>query len=318
MVKRVEVGFIIIACILAILWFLNPNDNYEPLIVLLILLSSLVVGLSHRSAKKITADPSPDEIEKESSFRGLWKRYKQRFNKNRGKRAVLHPSESASFFAERFSQAFPGVRSTMWFEEKEAVKRLKVLLQEPLSFKSGNSINSPIWWWGDGNLQIERFRVLNSETVLLDTKELMVNRVAAVYSTSYKKLFVYVEAKAMPQTGLYEWSEDQIERCISDYGYAHEEYSIYKNKHFLTRAEHDDNATIINGKHVNLNGADELRERYITPYNFVIASHLSPINNNDFDEILCDDLRKILSDNSEISNLANKVKRLPAARVHWS
>lgn len=230
----------------------------------------------------------------------------------------LPSSESAAFFDERFALAFPGIRSITWFEGKEAVTRLKLLLQEPLVFKGeGNSITTPIWWWkGFGDLQISKFKVLDKETILMNNKELLINKIAAVYSGSYKQLFVYVEAKAMSPTGVYEWNDELIKSSIACTGYAKEEYSIYKKKHFLTREEHDDGAAIIKGKHVRLYGEDELRERFLSPYNFVIAPHDSPINNLKFDEILDESLNGILTGVITVEDLKCHVAQLPNARIH--
>ena len=317
--KKLEIILIAIASVIAIFWFFNPTGNFEPVIVFLTLAATLGTEIYRRKTKtRPVGNSSEDESKNklEMVISKLWDKLKQLLRISKTQKRFLHSSESAAFFAERFGQAFPGIRSTTWFKEQEAVKRLKVLLQKPLSFKAENSITTPIWWWRYGNLQITRFRALNKETVLLDTKELLINRIAAVYNSSYKRLFVYVEAKAMPPTGLYEWSEEKIKEWVVESGYAWEEYSVYKNKHLLTRAEHDDNAAIIKGKHVKLNGADELRERYITPYNFVIASHHSPINNPDFDSILCESLNGVLANEVDISDLADQVNQLPNARIY--
>ena len=227
----------------------------------------------------------------------------------------LGTSDSAAFFAQRFSEAFPGVRKITWYEQREAVKRLKVLMQEPFVFKNDHGYTTPIWWWRDGNLQIPSFRVLSKGSVLLDTKELQIKRIAAVPSGEYYRAFVYIEATPMKPCGAYEWNEEKIQQWISDHGYAWEEYGLYKGKHVVTRAEYDDNAAVIRGKLVRLDGDVELRERYITPYNLVIAPHLSPINNPDFDSTLRALMDRMLTNNAEISELEEKVRHLPKHRV---
>lgn len=231
--------------------------------------------------------------------------------------ARLGTSESAAFFAQRFAEAFPGVRQIKWYDHAEAVKRLKVLLRDPLVFKNDHGYTTPIWWWRDGNLQIPSFRILSKNTVLLDTKELQIKRIAAVPSSDYYRAFVYIEAAPMKPCGLYEWDEEKIQKWVSDHGYAWEEYGLYKGKHHVNRAEYDDNAAIISGKLVKLDGDVELRERYITPYNFVIASHLSPINNMIFDSKLCDLLDGMLAGDTDIIELKEEVRRLPKSRA-WS
>lgn len=227
----------------------------------------------------------------------------------------LSTSESAVFFAQRFAEAFPGVREISWYERAEAVKRLEVLLREPLIFKNDHGYTTPIWWWRDGNLQIPSFRVLSKDTVLLDTKELQIKRVAAVPSSEYYRAFVYIETAPMEPCGAYDWDDEKIQQCISNHGYACEEYGLYKGKHVVDRAEYDDNAAVIRGKLVRLNGDVELRERYITPYNLVVAPHLSPINNTSFDSTLCDLLDGMLAGDADITELKEEVRRLPKPRV---
>ena len=89
----------------------------------------------------------------------------------------------------------------------------------------------PIWWWRDGNLGIHRFHVLKSPLILLGIMELEINRIAAVYSQSYYKCFVYIEAAPQPPTGVYDWEEDKRERYMNTCGYVDEEYGLYKNKY---------------------------------------------------------------------------------------
>jgi len=227
----------------------------------------------------------------------------------------LPSSQSASFFAQRFAEAFPGVRQVTWYDRREAVKRLKVLLQEPLVFKSDHGYTIPIWWWRDGNLQISSFRTLSKDVVLLDTKELKINRIAAVPSREYYRSFVYLEADPMEPCGAYDWSAAEIQQCVADHGYAWEEYGLYKCKHVVNRAEYDDNAAVIRGKLVKLDDDAELRERYITSYNLVIAPHLSPINNNSFDSRLRAFMDRMIKGDAEIEELKEEVRKLPKPRA---
>jgi hypothetical protein len=79
---------------------------------------------------------------------------------------------STVFFYNRFCSAFPGVRGVEWFAGKDAIKRLSILLQEPLVFEIGHGSRQPIWCWRDGNFPISRFRVLDRSSVLIDTRVL--------------------------------------------------------------------------------------------------------------------------------------------------
>lgn len=219
----------------------------------------------------------------------------------------LRDTESTAFFADRFASAFPGVRGIEWFESQKSIgMRLGKLLESPLDFKDG----SPVWWWRDGNLHIHSFRGLGNGLYLMDWNEYRITKIAAVNMGDYYQKFVYVETEAMEPTGLYPAPEERIEYWIKQYGYCSEEYGLYKGETKVTRAEYDDNAALINGVLVELGGDVELRVRYITPYNFVIAANGSPINNNSFDRKLRDLLNSMLTNNGTIEDLSQAVMRL--------
>ena len=224
--------------------------------------------------------------------------------------APLHQTSTA-FFDYRFAQAFPGIRDTTWFAEKEAVKRLEVLLHNPLVFGDDSGYQVPIWWWRDGNMHISEFRKFNGRTVLIDRKELRIKYIAAVPSTDYDRRFVYILADPMKPCGVYNWAEDEIGRWVREFGYAWEEYGLYRGRKIVTRREYDDNATIIRGKPVTLGGDVELRSRYITPYNLLLAANMSAINNTEFDSILGEYMDGILQGTKCLDDLEEAVKRLP-------
>lgn len=193
-------------------------------------------------------------------------------------------TSSTTFFYQRFTDAFPGVTGTKEFRPFSAVKRREILLREPLSFQleqGGQRI--PIWWWRDGELNISDFRVLRWKTVLIDGQELRVRRLVAVNARSYYQCFVYLESVAMRRSGLYKSSVKAIKESVSNFGYAREEYALLDGKRKISRSDYDDGSTIIWGRPTRLRGRDlELRTRYLTPYNLVLAPANSPINNGDF------------------------------------
>lgn len=193
-------------------------------------------------------------------------------------RSILN-QESTVFFSARFSSAFPGVRGIEWFKDpKTAVDRLSLLLKDPIVFEN----QTPIWWWRSGDLHIDSFKRIDDSTVIMDSHELNIEEIAAVNPSSYYQCFVYVKVAASKPSGLYDYS--YIENSVDNWGYAREEFAIYNNK-FITRAEYDDNAAVIDGLPVDLHGEAELRVRYLTPYNFIIAPFNSPINNTNFDKV---------------------------------
>ncbi|MCG8517287.1 MAG: hypothetical protein MI794_04765 [Pseudomonadales bacterium] len=230
-------------------------------------------------------------------------------------RPSLQPSQSASFFAERFSTAFPGVRKPSVYDGNKAVKRLEPLLAKPLVFKNGDGYTTPIWWWRDGNLQIYNFKVLSRTLVLINSMEIQVNRIVAVPGRQYFRSFVYLEAKPMKPARPKDWNDERWQGCLDLSGYVREEYAVYKKKHMISRAEYDDNAAFIRGKIRKLGKDVELRERYLTPFNMVIAPHLSPINNTDFDSELVDILNGILREEKTVEDLQRAVEKLPKPRM---
>ncbi len=223
--------------------------------------------------------------------------------------------DSTVFFSGRFSSAFPGVRSPTWFEATTAVKRLAVLFKSPLFSENFWTKYSPIWWWrGTGNMYINRFKVISQDTVLIDIKELKIKRICAVNSGNYYQSYIYVEAAPMEPTGLYPSSKEHTEESINYFGYSSEEYGLYKEKYLATRAEYDDNAMVIDGEPTDMGTDCELRVRYTSPYNFLIAAHESPINNSDADEHIKELLDGLLKGTSTFEKLDEYIKNLPKLR----
>lgn len=218
----------------------------------------------------------------------------------------LHESSTSHFYS-RFSSAFPGVRGIEWFEGEIAIERLMILLKEPLVFSG----NTPIWWWGHGDLRISEFKVIGDGIVKMNYDELKIKRIAAINKGSYYQSFVYVETQAMEPTGLYEVSHDQD--TLREIGYRSEEYAIFGNE-IINRNEYDDGAAVINGKPIDTTGNAELRRRFITPYNFIIAPHGSPINNNRFDQRRRDILKEIIFGEATVEQLAKELLNLPKIR----
>lgn len=221
-------------------------------------------------------------------------------------------ASDCAFFAQRFSQAFPGVREPEWLQTTEAVKRLKILLNPPLLFAlpDGGKIH-PIWWLRGGNNSIDNFRGLNQTTVLIDHQEINVKRICAVYSQTYKNLFVYVEADPSLPTGLYPRTQESFNAVLKNFGYVWEEYGLFKNSHLVTRSQYDDNSALILGEVIPLNEECELRIRYISKYNFVICANGSPINNHHFDQTLEKYMNQLLQGEDCLAELCEQIKHLP-------
>ncbi|MGU9815608.1 toll/interleukin-1 receptor domain-containing protein [Pseudomonas sp. LF135] len=212
---------------------------------------------------------------------------------------------SSSFFSERFGKAFPGVRGIEWFDEpKIAADRLCLLLKDPLVFTN----TSPIWWWRTGDLQITSLIRESDDLIVMNGDELLIKRIAAVDPGAYWQQFVYVETNPMPSTGVY--PNRDIESQVKRKGYASEEFGVFQGR-YITREEYDDGATVVDGQVVALEGNAEIRARFLTPYNFIIAPIGSGINNMDFDSVREDLLNGMLAGAVTIEDLAGRVRSLP-------
>ena len=207
---------------------------------------------------------------------------------------------STSFFHQRFQRAFPGVRGIQTFSSpSEAIVRLAKLLEDPLP-------DQLIYWLrGFINMPIDSFKHLENDIVLIDGLELKIKNIIAVNAGSYYQCFVYIETFPMEPCGLYNWKEGEIESEFEKSRYFREEFAIYQGE-LVTRNEYDDGAAYINGKLVELDSSTELRERYLSPYNLVIAAANSPI-----DESIEEILNNMLRGNANIEDLKRAVLKLP-------
>src|SRR5436190_627006 len=232
---------------------------------------------------------------------------------------VFHESSAVWFHHERFTAAFPGVRGICEISAVgEAVERLSILLAAPLRWvwqiQDSDTVGvAPIWWWrGRSTMSIDRFATISNSEVLLNEEELLVRRVVAVNIGSYWQSFVYVETNPMPPVGIYESDPAADARRLELFGYVSEEYGTYQGR-AVTRAEYDDGAAIIDGKPKQIPGA-QLRVRFLTAYNFVIASQESPINNSDFDGPFEAMMNDILKGKLSVDELAERVSHLRKRR----
>lgn len=221
----------------------------------------------------------------------------------------LNGEEPIVAFSDRFSLAFPGLRGTQWFDDPDTIaERLGILLEQPLTYKEGNLAG---WWRGPRNLQITKFEQVEGSHFLMDVHELNISRIAAVNQEVYYRKFVYVEVAPDEPTGLYDDPEETIARQIKSFGFANEEYGLVDGKLPVTREEYDDGAAIIDGKPVNIIGRCALRLRHTSPYNFIIAPFMSPINNNKFDYELEEFLNRLLQGDNVFEPMCEAINHLP-------
>jgi hypothetical protein len=138
-------------------------------------------------------------------------------------------------------------------------------------------------------------------------QDITIDELAAVNSGSHYQEFIYIKTKPSVPSGLYDTSHIQEE--VTLHGYAGEEFALFRGRP-ITRAEYDDGAAVIEGNVIDLNGEARLRERYLTPYNLIIAPHESPINTDQFYELRADILNRILRGEATVEELTSAVLKL--------
>jgi hypothetical protein len=217
---------------------------------------------------------------------------------------------STVFFHDRFTSSFPGVRGIQLFDSpSDAIIRLSKLFKEPFVFRK----NSPIWWFrGHRTSEVKSFEHLENDVVLLDEQELKIKNVFAINACGYHQCFLYIETSPMEASGIYKFDDDDIREHVKKMKFCREEFAIYNREFLITRAEYDDGAATINGELIELNQKlTELRVRYLSPYNLVIAPFNSPINNSSADQLLETALNALLAGNASVEDLSAIVLKLP-------
>ncbi|MCA1363417.1 nucleotidyltransferase domain-containing protein [Bradyrhizobium sp. IC3069] len=219
---------------------------------------------------------------------------------------------STVWFSGRFAQAFPGVRGVQWFKDPEQVKtRLLKLLEPPIEYADAQ----PVWWFrGPSNLPIRAFEHLRDRLYQMDENELLIRRIAAVKPGPYYCDFMYVELDPMEPIGIYSQTAERIVEEMSGeghFGYYWEEYGLVDGKHVINRSQYDDGVAEIGGKIEDVRGRTQLRVRYVTAYNFIIAASHSSINNGDFDKYLEEVMSRMLHGEDLLQELGKAVLRLP-------
>ena len=311
--KALEIGSFGAALFFGLKWLFDPQGPHEPYMAVCSLVLSM---LAHIKSKQ---SPPPDAKESEREFAPL---LDEPMPPEPPKQSLIDEFEelprfpaggTSAFFAERFAQAFPGVRKARWMSGQEAIDRLNLLLKPPLVFRTGDvGTVSPIWWIGRGNLQVESFRRISEDTVLMGTDELRINHIVAVPGDAYWQSFVYLEAAPGKATGLYPRTAEQFDECRSTFGYVWEEFGLVDGHRAVSRAEYDDGAAEINGEVVNIRARCELRTRYLTPYNLIVCAHAHPlVMGSSYDEELKSWLNSLLQEPAEFHQFEEWVLQLP-------
>lgn len=223
---------------------------------------------------------------------------------------------------KRFVSAFPEVVGTKSYTDpKEILYRLSLLLSGQMLPKTEErrALFDSIWWWrGHRNMQIEHFAKLSDERCLINDHELRVSNLVAVNSGEYFQSFIYLQTDAEPPTGVYEWSDDEIAKNIREFGFCREETGLFDGKYY-TRTEYDNGHGVKDGRVINFNRLAELRLRYLTTFNMVIAGKAAPINaTNEVDELLEDLMNGILRNTNTVEELVEIYLSLPSIHKKYA
>lgn len=190
---------------------------------------------------------------------------------------------------------------------------MELLLKKPLTFEKWigrDATGDPIWWFrGSSNLWVENFERIDETRCLLNWGELEIDKVAVFRSDSYYRSFVYVETKADEPVGIYDISEEDIERMVEVHGYAYEEYGLFDGIPITVQC-YDDGAAVIEGEVVDVSEA-KLRVRYLSRYNLIITSKFSPLNQTQFDKFFEKSLDDILEGKKALEELIEPIEKLP-------
>lgn len=217
------------------------------------------------------------------------------------------------FFSQRIAKAFPGSRNLIMLSDpNEALKRLAILFSNPLIFRlQDGGISAPIWWWrGERNDQIKQFEILSETKCIMNFDELEIDKLVAYRGKDSYRDFVYVETKAEQPIGVYNYKNGHVDEQVEQNGFCHEEYGLFDSK-VISKEEFDDGAALIEGKIVETIGQASLRCRYLSKYNFIVASKLSPINSKNEDGTTQCLLDGILKGLRSLDDLLGFIEDLP-------
>ena len=214
--------------------------------------------------------------------------------------------ESSIYFDECFRRAFPGLRGIEWFDDqKTIVDRLAILLGKV----NLSGASQKVWWWAaNGDCPVNNFERIDSYNIIIDSIEIKPIRMAAINLGTYYQKIIYVQSQPFEPSGVYPASN--LESAIKTYKYYTEEYAVF-NGNKISREEYDDGATMVDGVPVEINSKAELRLRYLTPWNFFIAPHGSPINTNKFDAQRKIYLEGFLDGSQNMESFAETFNKLP-------
>lgn len=229
--------------------------------------------------------------------------------------------ESTVFFERRIASTFSGDRGLKVYTGKKEIARLLCkLLEPPIQFIKGleRADTDPIWWFRSGSTEsISHCEYLGHRRILINSNEVVIKRIAVFRDKArYYGQYIYVEVEPDKPSGLYPINPEHKKECIRDSGYYDEEFALFKPKWYLptfkfTRHEYDDGHARRLGLFIKFDGEAQLRNRYLSPYNFIIAAKFSPFNCQEFDTNSEEYFNKMLTDEISLEEFNNFMKQFP-------
>jgi hypothetical protein len=234
----------------------------------------------------------------------------------RDRRLFNRMVSQSEFFAQRFAEAFPDLRSPETFTDRhEIANRLGTLLHRPLSASYIDGFQQRIitplsWSRGLQSMSIQRWYRIKPSTFLLNEHELEINKICAIPSRAYWRNYVYVECVGQRSVGLIYLEPQDILRIAQEHGYCDEEYSIY-NFRAYTIHEDDDGGYVRSGRVRRFNHPRDRRVRYLSKFNFLIAQGTSPALANNLEVELEERLNACLNNDAVLPDFIDWLTRLP-------
>lgn len=183
----------------------------------------------------------------------------------------------SDFFNVRFLDSFPGQRDVITWHQDQAkiMLRLRRLLRQPLTLQLGeNQWIDPIsWWHGRSSYPITSFQELENGLILINEQlELKIKKMASISFKGYWERYVYLETEALAPTGIVTMTEEDWKWQMENRGFVKEEVGYYKGEYIKPELV-EDGCIETEDDIIDMDGTQQKRIRYLTPYNIAIVSN---------------------------------------------